>query len=821
MKNFFQHIKLKYDVDTCILLKKYCRETKRLAKQEERLKYLLTCRKIGLTPSHIVNATKNTTQLFKSTKISLELNKTMQKLHMKIINLEIKETIYSLGEIRMRRLEIEDELHLILESHDYDNIIKKQKTRHKYIKEEDKITHTTKIKNLKSRQLKEFNLRHNDNWFVNKTNIVFPEDCKWLLSLGSKFALPVKNENMSTINLIADLEQWVQTITDDKEKETIRSKITNRILTHRRTARNTPKEKFILNIYDETRKFIKKHNDDIIITKSDKGNMTVVLYRADYKREMEKLLEDKSTYKTMRTDPTHKLQRENNRLVTELFRNNYITKYEKMNLNANSSTAPRLYGLPKIHKPNIPLRPISSSFEVPCYKLAKHVGRILKNLIMDDFNIKNSLELKNKLEKLSLEKDEILISLDVVSLFTNIPIHLAISNIMEQWNKLQNHTKIPRPQFFKILRFCLEENNYFMYDKLLYKQTYGMPMGNPLSPTIADIVLDKLLKVTVEDLNRQNIKISFLTKYVDDLFAIIKKDDEETILKTFNNYHKRLKFTIEKEQNNELPYLDMKLHRDGNKIITDWYAKSIASGRIINYNSTQPTQQKINTALSFITRVRKLSDDKFINKNMGKIKEILTKNSYPIYIINDLIKKSTNTKPGKNEENNTSGNTKKYYSLSYIPKLTENKKLQEITNDKQIIWAHTANKTIQSLFTKTKSKIETNEQSNVVYEIKCTGNEIESCGKVYIGTTKRSVSTRVTEHKNDINKNKQSTALSQHCLEMRHNPDFDNIKILDKERKENKRYTIESLRIQQKTDNTINRKEDKDNISANYVIAIN
>lgn len=264
----------------------------------------------------------------------------------------------------------------------------------------------------------------------------------------------------------------------------------------------------------------------------------------------------------------------------------------------------------------------------------------------------------------------------------------------------------------------------------------------------------------------------------------------------------------------------MNIYRDNNKIITDWYTKTIASGRLINYHSTQPIKQKINTASNLITKVTQLSDNKFINKNINKIREILSNNSYPTHIINSLIHRVTNGKSRENNKNDTSGNPKKFYSLAYIPKLTENTQLQEIIEDEQVSLAHKANKTINSLFTKTKTKIEKYEQSNVVYEIKCIGKNDEHCGKVYVGTTKRNLNKRMSEHESDIKKGKQTTALAQHCIEYGHTADLQDVKILDKEIKVNKRYTLESLRIQQRTTSAINRKEDKDKTHANYTIAI-
>lgn len=422
------------------------------------------------------------------------------------------------------------------------------------------------------------------------------------------------------------------------------------------------------------------------------------------------------------------------------------------------------------------------------------------------------------MESVSLDDDEILISLDVVSLFTNIPIHLAIKNIMTQWNNLRDITKIPKTQFLKILQFCLNDNNYFIYGDNIYSQTYGMPMGNPLSPTIADIVLDALLEQTLQELDKNNVKIKLITKYVDDLFAIIKKDDESTILTTFNGYHNKLKFTIEREKDNFIPYLDMTIHRESGGIVTDWYTKPMASGRIINFHSTQPLKQKINTATNMLTKAITLSHNKFHKKNIDKVRNILIENSFPIHLTNNLINKITKKPSHIITEKETSGNTK-YFSLPYIPKLTENTQLQEIINDKDISLAHKPNRTTATLFTQTKTKIETMEKSNVVYQITCTGKEDEECGRVYIGTTKRSLGTRIAEHDADIKRKKYLTALSQHCLENEHTPDLRDVKILDTEIREGKRYTKESLRIQKHT-HTINKKEERDKSNANYTIAL-
>lgn len=394
---------------------------------------------------------------------------------------------------------------------------------------------------------------------------------------------------------------------------------------------------------------------------------------------------------------------------------------------------------------------------------------------------------------------------------------------MRQWDKVQPHTKIPKSQFLLILNFCLKDNNYFNFDGNLYHQTFGMPMGNPLSPTIADIILDTLLDETIDVLKKSNIYIKFIAKYVDDILAIVKKSDLEIILKALNQYHQKLQFTVEIENNNSLAFLDTTILKTGNRLLFNWYAKPTSSGRMINFHSTHPIKQKINTANNLINKALDISDTQFHEENIQKIRKILRMNSFPNYLINELINNKTR-KITHNRDKSTSApepcSTKTFHSIGYIPKLTNNKLLHQIITNDHVTFAHKPNTTLNKIFTNTKAPIKKLEQHNVVYEIKCKGNADETCEMVYIGTTKRALQVRMSEHQNDVKKNRMATGLAQHIIEKGHTADFDKVTILDKENKTNTRLTLESLRIQQKIRTTMNTQEDKNETHNNYSVAI-
>ena len=99
-----------------------------------------------------------------------------------------------------------------------------------------------------------------------------------------------------------------------------------------------------------------------------------------------------------------------------------------------------------------------------------------------------------------------------------------------------------------------------------------------------------------------------------------------------------------------------------------------------------------------------------------------------------------------------------------------------------------------------KTKMDKNETANVIYQIDCKGNDTEQCNKLYIGTTKSKLKTRISAHKSNIklidnNNPQQKTALATHCAKSNHTPDFNNVKIVDRESNYSKRLTLEMLHI--------------------------
>jgi len=217
-----------------------------------------------------------------------------------------------------------------------------------------------------------------------------------------------------------------------------------------------------------------------------------------------------------------------------------------------------------------------------------------------------------------------LCSLDVVSLFTNIPLDLAVNSIAKRWEYLERFTKITKCEFMAAINFILS-SIYFKFNNKIYKQTFGTPMGSPLSSIVADLTMRDLEKNV---LNALNIRPLIYYRYVDNIL-LSAKEEIYIILNKFNNYHHRLKFTLETEVNRCLSFLDVTLIIKNNRIITNCFHKIIFSGRYLSFYSNHPICHKIGIIYSFVERPIKLSHTSFHKKNLELCIKLLF-DGYPL-----------------------------------------------------------------------------------------------------------------------------------------------------------------------------------------------
>ncbi|XP_018361286.1 PREDICTED: uncharacterized protein LOC108760014 [Trachymyrmex cornetzi] len=534
-----------------------------------------------------------------------------------------------------------------------------------------------------------------------------------------------------------------------------------------------------------------KNNDDIIFTRADKGNSTVALDRSYYNDKIQELLNDTETYTLVKKNPALNLEKSLNNLLKKWHQKNYINNSQLWCLRSSDSLLPKAYALPKIHKEGIPFRIIVSSVNTALYQLASFLQDIIsKSIPSARSKVKNSFDLFKRLNGFQIDETECLISLDVVSLFTNIPIELAIEGIERRWNSIGCSTNIPKKEFLEAIKFVLT-STYFSFNNTIYKQTFGTPMGSPLSPILADIVMEDL---EVRALKLLQLEDLIYFRYVDDSFMIASKDKISKIVKVFNEQHMRLKFTVEREVNHELCFLDLLIVNKDNKIVIDWYHKKTFSGRYLSFYSNHPTCHKIGMIFSLVDRAISLSDPIYYSKNLEFVIEVLLDNGYPLDFIFKNINNRIRTLAHKDVICDKTNDDKELRQLMVIPYVNSisNKVSKSINKANYMIGYRCLNK-LNRFIKVQKDKNEQENNNNVIYKIDC-----KNCEASYVGQTKRQLKTRIKEHKNNfkLDQSKHSV-ITNHMNENNHEFNWDAVNILDFESNYRKRNISEMIHIKE------------------------
>lgn len=164
------------------------------------------------------------------------------------------------------------------------------------------------------------------------------------------------------------------------------------------------------------------------------------------------------------------------------------------------SKVPRIYGLPKIHKEGNKYRPIVDNTLAHCYKLSKFLrARFAELKQFDNFSVKNATELTEKLKDVKLQRNEVLISFDISSYFTSVPVEGAME-CLQHWLDKQPLDHIEANGLYELTKVCAE-HTYFQFRSKYYRQTEGMAMGNCLSPFLCSFYVNYLYGGAEENRN--------------------------------------------------------------------------------------------------------------------------------------------------------------------------------------------------------------------------------------------------------------------------------------------------------------------------------
>ena len=315
------------------------------------------------------------------------------------------------------------------------------------------------------------------------------------------------------------------------------------------------------NIPPEEAKALKQlaSNRNIIIKPADKGGAVVIQDREQYIQEGIRQLSDPNFYLQQTTDLTSK----HHQVIVEILEDMlmqgqiHISCYNYL-ADSNVRTA-QFYMLPKIHKTlqNPPGRPIVSGNGCPTERVSQFIDHFLQPCVKNIRSyIKDTTDFLFMLESIGdLPPNCLLVTLDVASLYTNIPNQEGCTAALESLNYSRGDNSKPSNTYLiKLLEKVLKCNN-FDFNGDHYLQVGGTAMGTKVAPAYANTFMGWFEEKYVYNYHKQPL---LWKRFIDDIFLIwqYEETDLDEFVTYLNDSMQSIKFEMDKAYT-EAHFLDV------------------------------------------------------------------------------------------------------------------------------------------------------------------------------------------------------------------------------------------------------------------------
>ena len=746
-RNPIDILRQRYDGNAVQIFRKYEKFRKKLRKSELDFDFLQSCKAYGIIPKFLK---------FKLYDPRLHRTEMYNDMQNALLEREISVKIRQMEDNKEKCAAAKNELRSMLSVLDFHWFsLKVESGIDKYASEVKRI-HEKKLTVLGA-HLKLASVDPNKCIF-NYSSYQLSEREKYLLSFGLDFALPVIKPNyfkyfIGVERLVKILEQYQhhQIYTRNMFIGQLKQVAFHHY--HARKNFNNPSPIFSKDDIQILKRL--GANSNLIILKPDKSRGVVIMDRNQYKQKMQQILQDESKFRKIENPNIYKIcqsaEDKINSFLRDLKKLGKIDASQYNQMYTNNAAPGILYGLAKVHKPNTPLRPVLAAYEMASYNVAKFLVPHLDPYTHNEYSIKNSYSFQQSVSELSFSHPVHIVSYDVSSLYTQIPINECIEKIVELIYNNDSFMNFSRAQFKDFLALTSKYVS-FLFNGNLYEQIDGLAMGSPIAPALANIFLN-LLETDFLNNCPLEFKPIFYRRYLDDTFVIFHDETQaDQFLQYINNQHNNIKFTIEKERNNRLPFLDLLISKSNNNtnynFNTSVYRKPTYTDLGTSFFSSCCYKYKINAIKTLLHRAQKLSSNyALLCSEILYLRRYFDSNGYPKFIVNSVFSrflKQMFTTPIKPI---TVPRKLIYLSFPYFG--TQSRKLEkDLTNlvakyfpqiRLQIAFKNTFK--ISSLVSRWKDPMPAMLQSNIIYEYQCG-----TCNSTYVGCSTRLAWVRFNEH---------------------------------------------------------------------------
>jgi hypothetical protein len=413
----------------------------------------------------------------------------------------------------------------------------------------------------------------------------------------------------------------------------------------------TQRSSYHSNLNKEERAALAELETDTSLTvkPADKGGCICVLDTEDYTERSSRVLDLKHFYRQIPLNMAHQfLERAKNRIEKAI---KGFDKNVRERLLPDAPKFGRFYTLPKIHKENVPMRPIVSCNGT----ITEHISSLIDYAIKEipsQFKsyIKDTNDFLEKIKHLDVPQNCLLATMDVVNMYPSIPHEDGIRSTLEIYSKLETSQQCMKTETLESLLRVVLEHNVFEFNSKYYIQTNGTAIGTKMAPAYANIFMGVLEE---KFLNSRETKPLAYFRFIDDIFILWDKGQEnlESLIQDFGQVHPNIKFS-NCISSQEMNFLDVTIKLENGKLSTKLYRKPTDNPSYLHYYSEHPKFLKHSIPYSLALRCRRLcTNDTDAAKSMSELRHRFQERKYPLGVIDDALNRAWIDKPGGTRNN--------------------------------------------------------------------------------------------------------------------------------------------------------------------------
>jgi hypothetical protein len=403
--------------------------------------------------------------------------------------------------------------------------------------------------------------------------------------------------------------------------------------------------------------FLREH--DYLVLPTDKNLGQCVVTRQWFMAETTKLVNDPNSYEKIELAKVKEIL-DSQRIKMNNIADNALLFFEHKQLSAFlrqhvppedelKYNVPRFYGIPKIHKNPVRMRPI-----VPCHQAmqnpaAKYVSKMLKPVIEQlPYVIKGTKHMATKLANLELipRRKFFLVGFDLVAFYTNIDAKFCIESCKQYYKEICAPSLSEQAVMLQALNVAFK-NLVFEFNGGYYLQKEGIAMGVACSPDGANIfaAVHEEVALEKERLQPSGSRIPFYGRYIDDGFMIVYAETADDALAYAKSKItiRNLELTWEVSER-ALPFLDLLIYIDPVTMTLQWkpFRKARNNLERIPFASHHPADVKRGTFLGEMSRMAVLSSSpaNYLDA-LADLSKIYMARGYPYPLVKKWLKENS------------------------------------------------------------------------------------------------------------------------------------------------------------------------------------